>query len=384
MATLRLAVLQRVIPSYRTALFKGLCAAQQLETKIFIGDDIPNSKVKSTASLQGINAKKLRTKFIKLGRRIWPLHLGLISELRNYKPDVILCEGESHFLGYVTAFVYRFFFNKKVALIHWCFISLPGEPLDRGGLLGLFKAYLRRRFNAFLLYSSFSQSRLIKLGIEPEKTFVATNVGDVARFIALADATKETPSQARQKLLMPDRFTVLYTGTLDKNKKPDLVIQLARELSRQAFNFVILGSGEMLSELREEVDRQNLENVFIPGRVTDQLALYYRASDVLVIPGRGGIIMSEAMAFGIPVVVHQADGTEYDLIKDGQTGFILDDGDVSSFKEKIEWLRVNPNSTFEMGVLGRKLVQDKFTTKNMIDMIIEAVKFSRSSKKNDR
>lgn len=377
MATLRLAVLQRVIPSYRTALFKGLCAAQQLETKIFIGDDLPNSKVKSTASLQGINVKQLRTRFIKLGRRIWPLHLGLISELRNYKPDVILCEGESHFLGYVTAFVYRFFFNKKVALIHWCFISLPGEPLDRGGLLGLFKAYLRRRFNAFLLYSSFSQSRLIKLGIEPEKTFVATNVGDVARFIALADATKETPSQARQKLLMPDRFTVLYTGTLDKNKKPDLVIQLAREMSRQAFNFVILGSGEMLSELREEVDRKNLENVFIPGRVTDQLALYYRASDVLVIPGRGGIIMSEAMAFGIPVVVHQADGTEYDLVNNGESGFILEHSSVNEFKEKIDWLEKNRTRAELMGKSGRQMVELTFNTQNMINKIIEACRYSQ-------
>lgn len=372
MATLRLAVLQRVIPTYRTALFRSLCAAQGLETKFFIGEDIPNSKVKSTVSLEGINAKKLNTKFIKLGSRIWPLHLGLISELRSYKPDVILCEGESHFLGYVTAFVYRFFFNKKVALIHWCFISLPGEPLDRGGLLGLFKAYLRRRFNAFLLYSSFSQSRLIKLGIEPEKTFVATNVGDVARFIALADAIKETPNQAREKLSMPNRFTVLYTGTLDKNKKPDLVLQLAREMSREAFNFVILGSGEMLSELREEVDRQHLDNVFIPGRVTDQLALYYRASDVLVIPGRGGIIMSEAMAFGIPVVVHQADGTEYDLVKNGESGFILKNGTIDEFKDKIEWLENNRERTELMGKLGRRMVELTFNTQNMVNKIVEA------------
>ncbi len=320
MSTLKLAVLQRVIPAYRTALLKGLCVEKEFEVRIFIGEDIPNSKVKSTSNLEGINVNRLRTKFIKLGRRVWPFHIGLISELRTFNPDVILCEGESHFLGYLQAFYYRFLYNKKVALIHWCFISLPGEPFDRKGLLGVFKANLRKHFDAFLLYSSFSKSRLIKLGIPAGKTFVATNVGDVSKFLKLSDTTNETISQAREKLNIPEKFTVLYSGTLDKNKKPDLILQLAEVMPKAEYNFVILGAGEMLPELREVVTSKHLDNVFILGRVTEELPLYYRATNVLIIPGRGGIIMSEAMAFGIPMIVHQADGTEYDLIKNEESG----------------------------------------------------------------
>ena len=38
------------------------------------------------------------------------------------------------------------------------------------------------------------------------------------------------------------------------------------------------------------------------------------SADVVVVPGRGGIVISEAMVHGVPVIVHQADGTEYELV----------------------------------------------------------------------
>ena len=170
----RIAILQRVCISYRIPLFAQLTATAGIVLTLFIGDDILKSKVRNTADLKDINYRKLKTRFIRLGSRVLPWHVGLICELRKFKPDVILCEGESHFIGYLQAILYRYLFNRRVTLIHWCFISLPGwSTVGGSGYRALIKRFFRRFFDAFVVYSSFSKECLLKLGQPSEKIFVS-------------------------------------------------------------------------------------------------------------------------------------------------------------------------------------------------------------------
>ena len=120
----------------------------------------------------------------------------------------------------------------------------------------------------------------------------------------------------------------------------------------------------------------------LPGRVTTELAWYYRAADVLLIPGRGGIVMSEAMAFGLPVVVHQADGTEYDLVLDGVTGLRLSEGACEDFRKALESLHDDPQRCAEMGAEGRRRLQRCWTTDNMVSQIIRAAGYARAARQS--
>lgn len=372
---LRLAVLQRVCPGYRTALFTKLSSHPEVDVRLFLGDDIPDSKVKSASDLTGISFRKMKTRFIRIGKRTLPWHVGLTGELRKFRPDVILCEGESHFLGYLQAILYKLSFGRGVSLIHWCFISLPGEPLGGVGLRAKIKAFFRRFFDAFLVYSSFSKDILLSLGQPGEKIFVATNVCDTNKFIKASDRTTESRSEARRKLGIPDRFTVLYTGTLDANKRPEIFLDLAQELNAERFNFVLLGTGPLLDALRERTTREGLSNVSLPGRVTDELPLYYRGADVLLVPGRGGIVISEAMAFGVPVIVHEADGTEHDLVLQNVTGVRLSKGDLAEFRNAIVVLAQNRTLCEKMSHECKRLIRHRFTTENMVDQIVKAAQF---------
>jgi glycosyltransferase involved in cell wall biosynthesis len=377
---LKLVILQRVCPTYRTALFKNLCTEPSCHVTLVIGEDVPNSKVRSTNNLNGINIRKLKTRFLKVGHRTLTWHIGLINELRMLKPDVILCEGESHFIGYLQAIFYKLLYRKETALIHWCFISLPGEPLIKPGLGTGLKRFFRKYFDAFLLYSSYSKERLIELGVKPEKAFIATNVGDVKKFITNSDSLHETPQEARRKLGLPERFTVLYTGTLDMNKRPDMMLDLSKTLDKEKFTFVLLGSGVMLEPLKKRVRDERLQNVFLPGRVEEDLFLYYRASNTLLIPGRGGIVISEAMSFGLPVIVHQADGTEYDLAKNNETGIHLQNGNLEDFKQALLRLQGNPELYQAMRKKSRQLVEACYTTDNMVKQIFEAAHYAKNAR----
>lgn len=373
---IRLAILQRVCAGYRTDLFAKIASAPNVDARLFIGADIPNTKVQNTSGIEGISFRKLKTRFVNVGRRPFTWHVGLVDELRKFNPDVILCEGESHFIGYLQAIIYRIFFNRRVALMHWCFISLPGHPVRELRFGAVIKRFFRRFFDAFVLYSSYSKECLLQLGEPEEKTFVATNIGNVKKFLELSDSTAETRSEARKALKIPESFTVLYVGTLDRSKHPEMMLDLAKELNGRGYNFVLLGSGPMLEELRERVARDNLANVFLPGRVAKELPLYYRSADALLIPGRGGIVISEAMAFGIPVIVHQADGTEYDLIQDKVTGIHLKEANLNNFMDVLEFLRNDQVQCNKMGMASRQLIETQFTTDNMVRQIISAAHFA--------
>lgn len=374
---LRLAVLQRVCTGYRTALFRRLSSEPGIESMLFIGDDVPGTKVKNATDLHGINHRKLPTRFIRLGTRVLPWHVDLLERLREFEPDVILCEGESHFLGYLQAIYFKFASHKRVGLLHWCYISLPGWPTIGGnGHRSVIKRFFRNMFDAFVVYSTFSKECLLKLGQAGEKVFVATNVGDVESFLAASDALKETKAEARAKLNLPERFTALFLGTLDANKRPDLMLELARRCGKDSFNFVLLGGGGMLDGLRADAARDGLSNVYLPGRVNEGMPLYCRASDVLLIPGRGGIVISEAMAFGLPVIVHEADGTEYDLVQNGETGLVLPDASVETFGAAISQLQGDASRCARMGERGRELVRTQFSTANMVKQIAKAARFT--------
>lgn len=376
---LRLAVLQRVCPSYRVPLFQALSQARGIQMHLFIGADVPNSKVKSAASLGRIPFTQLPTRFVRLGSRVMPWHVGLGRALENFNPDVILCEGESHFLGYLQAFGYRAR-HSGVGLLHWCFIALPGAPNRRRDMASTVKSLSRRHFDAFVLYSSHSKNCLTELGVPPGRMFVATNVGQVSKFLAAASANTDSKATIRSRLGLPHRFTSLYVGTLDENKRPDLILDLARHCDSLRFNFVILGVGPLLERLRARVEAEGMRNVSLPGRVTEGIESYYLAADVLLLPGRGGIVMSEAMASGLPVIVHQADGTESDLVLNGRTGVRLSVGDVSEFRSTLEALQRDSQLLQRLGAASRELIRDHLNEQNMVRQIVLAAEYAQASR----
>jgi glycosyltransferase involved in cell wall biosynthesis len=98
------------------------------------------------------------------------------------------------------------------------------------------------------------------------------------------------------------------------------------------------------------------------------------------VPGRGGIAISEAMAFGLPVIVHEADGTEYDLVMDRVTGIRVSQGDAGSFCEAIGYIADHPDVCFEMGRNSRRLVETRFTTRNMVQQIIHAAHYAKTAR----
>ena len=100
-------ILQRFIPAYRVAVFEEIAEKALFKITYVIGDNIDGIKARNSENLSNLNFIKLNSKGLKVFNRTLVWHIGLLKTLIRLKPKVIVCEAESHLLGYLIAIIYK-------------------------------------------------------------------------------------------------------------------------------------------------------------------------------------------------------------------------------------------------------------------------------------
>ena len=70
-------------------------------------------------------------------------------------------------------------------------------------------------------------------------------------------------------------------------------------------------------------------------------------------------VLKEAMATGLPIISTKHTGVP-EIVKDGQTGFLVNEKDVAAISSKLNYLIENPDLWAPFGINGRKIIEDKF------------------------
>jgi glycosyltransferase involved in cell wall biosynthesis len=142
----------------------------------------------------------------------------------------------------------------------------------------------------------------------------------------------ELPSPNKKNLAR--RF--LYLGRLDKVKGVDLLCEVFLRVAagKQDFLLRIAGWGPLDESLREKYRDHN--NIVFTGPVFgEQKAELFRDSDILVAPSVSpepfGIVIAEAYSYGLPVITSRA-GAFPEIVRDGETGFLVDTGFVDALQ----------------------------------------------------
>ncbi len=234
-------------------------------------------------------------------------------------------------------------------------LAVTDHGLGGGDWAGL----LPRLFDRFLTVSRHSA---LTLGAPPDRTTVIYGGANPRRF---------HPDSGER------RNGVLYVGRLTPHKGVDLLI---RALPAGAKLICVGTSGHDprppesgYGDLLRRLAAGRL--VTFAGEVPDeQLPLLYRRAQVVVLPsvhvtcyGRHvrisellGLSVLEAMASGTPVVGSRLGGLP-EVIRDGETGFLVTPGDVQELHDRIATLLEDPKGAAQMGCCGRELVLDRFT-----------------------
>ena len=126
------------------------------------------------------------------------------------------------------------------------------------------------------------------------------------------------------------------------------------DVPRKALIFV--GNGALERPLMDYVASHNLKSVHFVGFQTRQdIPKFYAASDVLVLPSfreTWGLVVNEALCFGLPVIVSDQVGSGRDLVRHGSNGFIFPQGDQDVLAEQLAQIAGLPGE--ERAAMGAK------------------------------
>ncbi len=183
--------------------------------------------------------------------------------------------------------------------------------------------------------------------VDEEKLFMVPNPVNIPDQFA-------TPSQSRK---------MLNVGRLVPQKAQHLLIEalsLIKEESRKGWTLNIFGDGELEENLKKLVEDRKLKGVVHFRGVVNDLSEFYQKAGMFVLPsiyeGTPNALL-EAMSYGLPFIVSDAQTGVLDLIEDGENGFVFKSEDEVDLSEKIKLLMEDPERRDEMGSRARKSIE---------------------------
>jgi glycosyltransferase involved in cell wall biosynthesis len=195
---------------------------------------------------------------------------------------------------------------------------------------------VKRRVIAFgsaALAAGAPQSAYLRaLGLRSDAVFTGYDAVDNDYFAERAARVRDTAEAERARLKLPERFFLAACRFVAKKNLDRLLAAYAayrRLTGAGAWHLVLLGDGELRPHVENSIARLRLAgDVILPGfKQYDELPAYYGLASAFVHASTSeqwGLVISEAMASGLPVIVSERCGCAPDLVENGVNGFTFD------------------------------------------------------------
>ena len=204
--------------------------------------------------------------------------------------------------------------------------------------------WLVRQFDGFMVVGERNRDYLRHYGVPTERMFASPHFVDNGWFAERAALARAGRAAQRVEWGAAAGCVVaLFVGKFIPKKRPgDLLLALRRLAAAGGQGEVLgvfVGSGELEGALQAEAKRLGVAARFVGFKNQTELPGCYASADVLVLPSDGGetwgLVVNEAMACGLPVIVSDAVGCAPDLVEAGQTGFRFPLGDADALADRL-------------------------------------------------
>jgi 1,2-diacylglycerol 3-alpha-glucosyltransferase len=227
------------------------------------------------------------------------------------------------------------------------------------------KKQIYRRFDAALVGGSLSQRYAELLGICKENIFTGCDVVDNDFFASKAQQARENMGSLRTTYLLPENY-FLFVGRLDDKKNIFRLLQAYERYLRltgeQAWGLVICGSGPLQAQLQDQARQLRIPVLFAGFTQLDELPIYYGLARCLIVPSshdeQWGLVVNEAMASGLPVLVSKACGCVPDLVQPEVNGFTFDPYDVEGLARLLLKITSIDVDCTAMGLASQRIIAD--------------------------
>jgi len=323
--------------------------------------------------LDGLKIPGLRGVF----RHDYPVTPGIWRALREARPDCVVVSGWSTFAAQ--------------AALSWCrarcvpYVLLV-ESHDAGPKPGWRRRVketvvppIVKRAASVLVTGSLARESMLAQGADPERVRVFANTVDVVRYGERADELASRRDELRAGFgLSPEDVAVLTVARLAPEKGIDVLL---RAVARAGLAAVVVGEGPERGRL-EQLSRELEVRATFTARPWEQVVESYVAADVFALLSARepwGVVVNEAAACGLPLVLSDRVGAARDLLRDGENGVLVPEGDVGATVDALRRLAADPELRARMGARSRELARG-FGYGPSVENLLAAVRDATASR----
>jgi glycosyltransferase involved in cell wall biosynthesis len=238
------------------------------------------------------------------------------------------------------------------------------------------KEWMKRRLvglcSAALVGGTAQKDYLVKLGMPAERVFLGYDAVDNRFFENKVAEIRNQKSEIRTKHGLPENFFLASARFVEKKNLPRLLQAYSRyrevasnsELrtsNSEPWRLVLLGDGPLRSAILDLRSSLGLDDcVLLPGfKQYDELPVYCALASAFVHAStteQWGLVVNEALASGLPVLVSNCCGCAGDLVKDGVNGFTFDPHNVEQLARLMLEIWKLEAGRWKMGEAGREII----------------------------
>ena len=222
----------------------------------------------------------------------------------------------------------------------------------------MIKRLIVRGFSSALVGGSPQAEYATSLGVPRERIFLGYDAVDNDYFQDATERVRREAPALRQRYQLPGRYFLASCRFLRRKNLSTLITAFARYRSickAPAWDLVICGAGALDAELRELAQSLGVaQTVHFPGFVQyPDLPVYYGLASVFVHPAvaeQWGLVVNEAMASGLPVLVSSECGCSTDLVREGVNGYTFAAQNTEQLARLLEQMS---GSSAGLGTMGK-------------------------------
>ena len=148
-----------------------------------------------------------------------------------------------------------------------------------------------------------------------------------------------------QKYSKCDSKRVIAVGRLGWEKGYQRLLDIWKLVidNHTEWQLVIFGEGELESDLKSHIEKNNIKNVII-HKNTDDISIEYGNSSICVMTSyfEGfALVLLEAQRHGVPCIAFDCPFGPGSIIQNDKCGFLIENGDTNLFAEKLSILMEN-------------------------------------------
>jgi glycosyltransferase involved in cell wall biosynthesis len=300
------------------------------------------------------------------------------KRLNRLNPDILIICGYSSF-AYWAGFFYAKLHKRKIIL--WS--SSNEDTRNRNFLKEKFKGFFVKGCDAANVYGLRSRDYLVKLGMQKDRILIKGNITDNAYYY------NETIKLKSKKESLCEQFGIplhnfLYIGRFSEEKNILCLLDAYRKIkvNNPGWGLILVGSGPQKDDIADYIKRYAINAVFMPGfKQKEEVPKYLAVSNVFVLPSiteTWGLVVNEAMASGLPVLVSKRCGCFPDLIEEGVNGFSFDPFNIEDLYGRMKDV---VEGKYDLGKMGKASIEiiKQYTPKSAARIIKETIALATMS-----